>query len=246
MEKCMLVATMLMLLGAARLIQNRRDKLKGTIKLVFQPAEEGYAGASYMLEEGALDGFQAMFGLHVWPFMPVGTISSKPGPIMAGSSRFTVLTVAFVDGGQAGNVIPESVRFAGTFRFMTLEGYSYLKQRIKEEYMSYSATVDFMEEMRPYPPTINDSTIYDHNQRVGEILFGNTFPSFDGCRGLGVLLATAFFFIGTQNKTISSSVKGLHSLYFTIDEEVLPIGAALHAAFAISYLDTHFKSRVTQ
>ncbi|XP_015161862.1 IAA-amino acid hydrolase ILR1-like 7 [Solanum tuberosum] len=200
MEKCMLVATMLMLLGAARLIQNRRDKLK-------------------------------------------------------------VLTVAFVDGGQAGNVIPESVRFAGTFRFMTLEGYSYLKQRIKEkclllstdrslrlnqEYMSYSATVDFMEEMRPYPPTINDSTIYDHNQRVGEILFGNTFPSFDGCRGLGVLLATAFFFIGTQNKTISSSVKGLHSLYFTIDEEVLPIGAALHAAFAISYLDTHFKSRVTQ
>uniref|UniRef100_M0ZYK4 IAA-amino acid hydrolase ILR1-like 7 n=1 Tax=Solanum tuberosum TaxID=4113 RepID=M0ZYK4_SOLTU len=80
-----------MLLGAARLIQNRRDKLKGTIKLVFQPAEEGYAGASYMLEEGALDGFQAMFGLHVWPFMPVGTISSKPGPIMAGSSRFTVI-----------------------------------------------------------------------------------------------------------------------------------------------------------
>jgi len=44
-----------------------------------------------MLEEGALDGFQAMFGLHVWPFMPVGTIGSKPGPIMAGSSRFTVI-----------------------------------------------------------------------------------------------------------------------------------------------------------
>lgn len=44
-----------------------------------------------MLEEGALDGFQAMFGLHVWPFMPVGTIASKPGPIMAGSSRFTVI-----------------------------------------------------------------------------------------------------------------------------------------------------------
>ncbi|WMV08395.1 hypothetical protein MTR67_001780 [Solanum verrucosum] len=228
MEKCMLVATMFMLLGAARLIQNRRDKLKGTIKLVFQPAEEGYAGALYMLEEGALDGFQAMFGLHVWPFMPVGTIGSKPGPIMAGSSRFTVLTVAFVDGGQAGNVIPESI----------IETQSGVHE--------CSATVDFMEEMRPYPPTINDPTIYDHSKRVGEILFGNTFPSFDGCRGLGVLLATAFFFIGTQNKTTSSSVKGLHSPYFTIDEEVLPIGAALHAAFAISYLDTHFKSRVTQ
>lgn len=44
-----------------------------------------------MLEEGALDGFQAMFGLHVWPFMPVGSIGSRPGPIMAGSSRFTAI-----------------------------------------------------------------------------------------------------------------------------------------------------------
>lgn len=49
-----------------------------------------------------------------------------------------MLTVAFVDGGQAGNVIPESVRFGGTFRFMTLEGYSYLKQRIKEVQLKLS------------------------------------------------------------------------------------------------------------
>lgn len=48
-----------------------------------------------------------------------------------------VLTVAFIDGGQAGNVIPASVRFGGTFRFMTLEGYSYLKRRIKEVLQSF-------------------------------------------------------------------------------------------------------------
>ncbi|KAG5600982.1 hypothetical protein H5410_032352 [Solanum commersonii] len=273
--------------------------IQGTVKLVFQPAEEGYAGSSYMLEEGALDGLQAMFGLHVWPFMPIGTIGSKPGPIMAGSSRFTVimqgkgghaatphntrdpilavsmavlalqqlvsretdpleprvLTVAFVDGGQAGNVIPGSVRFGGTFRFMTLEGYSYLKQRIKEiietqaSVHQCSATVSFMEEMRPYPPTINDPKIYDHSKRVGEILLGNNkvqhSPALMAAEDFGFYsqrMATAFFFIGTQNKTTSSSVKGLHSPYFTIDEEVLPIGAALHATVAISYLDTHFKS----
>lgn len=43
-----------------------------------------------------------------------------------------VVSVAFVDGGQAGNVIPASVQFGGTFRFLTFEDYSYLKQRIKE------------------------------------------------------------------------------------------------------------------
>lgn len=43
-----------------------------------------------------------------------------------------VVSVAFVDGGEAGNVIPEGVKFGGTFRFLTFEGHSYLKQRIKE------------------------------------------------------------------------------------------------------------------
>lgn len=103
--------------------------------------------------------------------------------------------------------------------------------------------------MRPYPPTINDPTIYDHSKRVGEILLGHNnvqhSPALMAAEDFGFYsqrMATAFFFIGTQNKTTSSSVKGLHSPYFTIDEEVLPIGAALHAAVAISYLDTHFKS----
>lgn len=59
-----------------------------------------------MLEEGALDGFQAMFGLHVWPFMPVGTIGSRPGPIMAGSSRFSAIMQG--KGGHA--AIPHKTR----------------------------------------------------------------------------------------------------------------------------------------
>lgn len=112
-----------------------------------------------------------------------------------------------------------------------------------------SATIDFMEEMRPYPPTINDPTIYDHGKRVGEILLGESnvqhSPALMAAEDFGFYsqkMATAFFFIGTQNKTDVSAIKGLHSPYFTIDEEVLPIGAALHAAVAISYMDTHSES----
>lgn len=61
---------------------------KGTVKLVFQPGEEGHAGAYHMLKEGALDGCQAIFGLHVEPGMPTGMIGSKPGPLLASSGRF--------------------------------------------------------------------------------------------------------------------------------------------------------------
>lgn len=64
---------------------------KGTIKLVFQPGEEGHAGAYHMIEQGALDGVEAIFGLHVDPSLPTGAVSSKPGPMLAGSGRFSVV-----------------------------------------------------------------------------------------------------------------------------------------------------------
>ncbi|KAK1384202.1 IAA-amino acid hydrolase ILR1-like protein [Heracleum sosnowskyi] len=77
-----------MLLGAAKLLQRKQDELKGSVKLVFQPAEEGRSEAYHMLKEGALDGSQAIFGLHVDPTLPAGTIGSKPSPFFASSGRF--------------------------------------------------------------------------------------------------------------------------------------------------------------
>lgn len=65
--------------------------LKGTVKLVFQPAEEGPAGAYHILKEGVLDEVQAMFGLHVDPTLATGSIGSRPGPFFSGSSRFSVV-----------------------------------------------------------------------------------------------------------------------------------------------------------
>lgn len=60
------------------------------MKLVFQPGEEGRAGAYHVLKEGALDKVQAIFGLHVDPLMSAGTIGSRPGPLLAASGRFAV------------------------------------------------------------------------------------------------------------------------------------------------------------
>lgn len=83
---------MAVLLGAAALLFKNRDKLAGTVKLVFQPAEEAgpLGGARFMLQEGFLDDVEAIFGLHLWPDLPTGHIGIKAGPLMAASDRFTV------------------------------------------------------------------------------------------------------------------------------------------------------------
>jgi IAA-amino acid hydrolase len=84
-------AHMAMLLGAARLLKARQLPA-GTVKLVFQPAEEGGAGAAAMVEAGAVAGVSAMFALHVMPYagQPTGTLASRAGTIMAASAAWLV------------------------------------------------------------------------------------------------------------------------------------------------------------
>ncbi|KAM7265071.1 hypothetical protein ACFE04_002754 [Oxalis oulophora] len=162
-----------------------------------------------------------------------------------------VVSVTFIEAGQAGNVIPETVRFGGTLRSFNEQDFVFLQQRIREIIETQaavhrcSATVDFMEEaMRPYPPTVNDKAMYEHARTVGESLLGesNVYfrPQIMGAEDFGFYaqkMSTAFFFIGIMNETIRSPYNQLHSPYLNIDEEVLPIGAAFHAAVAISYLN---------
>ncbi|MDC0949135.1 amidohydrolase [Gammaproteobacteria bacterium] len=88
-----------MLLGAARLLKARESTLGGTVKLVFQPAEEGGGGGKVMCDEGALNNpdVQRMFGLHVWPYIDSGTIGSKAGVFLAAAGEFD-MTVRGVGG----------------------------------------------------------------------------------------------------------------------------------------------------
>lgn len=84
-----------MLLGAARLLAERRDEIAGQVVLMLQPGEEGYHGARYMLEEGLLDAVPeapvtGAFALHVFADQPSGVVSLRSGPMMAAADHWEV------------------------------------------------------------------------------------------------------------------------------------------------------------
>jgi amidohydrolase len=84
------------LLGVARLLAPRAAELRGSVKLIFQPAEEGPAGAKLMIEDGVLaEGTfgpapDEVYGLHLWNQDALGWVGVRPGPVMAFSDRFEV------------------------------------------------------------------------------------------------------------------------------------------------------------
>ncbi|KAI3775790.1 hypothetical protein L1987_45544 [Smallanthus sonchifolius] len=284
-----------MLLGAAKLLQPKRHELKGTIKLIFQPGEEGLAGAYHMLKHSALDNIKAAFAIHVLPQYPVGFVASRPGPVLAGSGRFTatikgtgghaaaphlskdpivaasmavvalqqivsretdplesrVVTIGQIIGGQADNVIPESVKIGGTYRSLSSQGLLDTKARIKQVIEAQAAVhqcqaeFDFMEETPlPYPVTENDEEMYEHAKTVAEIILGKPkvqlLPVTMGGEDFSFFtqkMPATMFVIGSRNK--SHVLEHLHSPYFVIDEEALKVGAVFHVAVAVSYLDTY-------
>ena len=79
-------------LTVARILNERRSQFGGTVKLVFQPAEEGLGGAERMLADGVLDSPKpdVALALHVWNEKPVGWIGIVPGPVMAAADRFHI------------------------------------------------------------------------------------------------------------------------------------------------------------
>ncbi len=86
-----------MLSGAARLLAAHVSEIHGSVRFMFQPGEEGHAGATVMLEEGLLDAPDggrpptAALALHAAPQFRAGTIRSRPGPVLASTDEFTIV-----------------------------------------------------------------------------------------------------------------------------------------------------------
>ena len=86
-----------MLVGAARLLARHQADLSGTVRFMFQPGEEGYAGARVMLDEGLLDppaggaAPSAAFALHATPRWATGTVLTRAGPVLASTDNFTIV-----------------------------------------------------------------------------------------------------------------------------------------------------------
>lgn len=93
-----------MLLGAAKLLWEMRGELAGTVKLLFQAAEEVFIGSHYYVDKGYLSDVDAAMGLHVWPSIPSGTLAVLDGPLMASCDNFKITVHGVSAHGSAPNL----------------------------------------------------------------------------------------------------------------------------------------------
>ncbi|MDA7555129.1 amidohydrolase [Euryarchaeota archaeon] len=281
-----------MLLGAARLLKENEEEINGTIKLIFQPAEEGGAGGKMMRDQGVLQNpkVEQIYALHVAGTMPMGTLASREGTLLAGTSTVKiivkgngghaaaphhtidpvvtgskiivelqtiisrelsplesgVISITMTKAGNACNVIPSTMELEGTIRSLTLEGILKLQTRVKEVAESIAIANRCKAEVtfpgNDYPPTINDAECWNLGKaaaieilgdaqvaEMGPIMGGEDFAYYTqeipGC----------FSFLGVGNTEIDA-VYDVHHPLFKVDEEALPLGAAIHVNSALKAL----------
>jgi hippurate hydrolase len=268
-----------MLLGAARYLAETR-RFRGTVVLIFQPAEEGQAGARAMIEDGLLTRFpiQSIHGLHNIPGQPAGSIAVSPGPVMAAADRFSialrgqgghaaaphqgrdpivagaalvsalqtvvarnapphetlVVSVTEFHGGDAFNIIPDSVDLTGTVRYFQPAVGDLAKARLPQIVDGIAAAHGVEAELSyqdGYPPTVNWEAPTALARRVAAevcgveatlpqapVMFAEDFSFFlremPGCYG----------FIGNGDSG-ALGCTGLHNPYYDFNDAILPVGA---------------------
>jgi amidohydrolase len=276
-----------MLVGAARYLAETRN-FDGTAVLIFQPGEEGFAGAQAMIDDGLFDRFpvQSVFGMHNWPAMRPGTIGLNSGPMMAaadhiriditgqgghGAHAYLTIDPVLVAGHiitavqsivsrnvkpvdsavislcamQAGDlnamsVIPGSATLVGTVRTFSATVQAMIERRLSElcsaiaQGFGASAVVTYT---RMYPATINTAPEAQFAGDVAARLVGaanvvrDLEPSM-GAEDFSFMLRVkpgAYLRLG-QGADHGLGSCHLHNSQYDFNDEVLPLGAALHAS----------------
>jgi hippurate hydrolase len=272
-----------MLVGAARYLAETRD-FDGTAVLIFQPGEEGFAGARAMIEDGLFDRFpvQSVYAMHNWPGLPAGTVGINRGAMMAAADRITieiagkgghgahayltvdpvlvsahiitavqsivsrnvrpidaaVISICAVQAGDLGamSVVPGKAMLVGTVRTFSTRVQAQVEQRLVELCAAvasgFGATAQVKFE-RIYPATINTAPEAMFAGDVAQSLVGahnverNMEPSM-GAEDFSFMLqkkAGAYMRIGQDARGGAF----LHNSKYDFNDEILPLGAALHA-----------------
>jgi len=276
-----------MLIGAARYLAATRN-FDGTAVLIFQPGEEGFAGARVMMEDGLFERFpvQAVYAMHNWPAMKAGTVGINNGPMMAAADRITieitargghgahayqtvdvvlvaahiitavqsivsrnvrpldsaVISLCAMQAGDLGafSVLPGKATLVGTVRTFDPTLQNMVEQRLHElctaVALGFGATATVHYE-RIYPATINTEREAIFAGDVAQTLVGaehvvrDLEPSM-GAEDFSFMLQSkpgAYLRLGQGNGAGSC---GLHNSRYDFNDEVLPLGAALHASLA--------------
>jgi amidohydrolase len=115
MHACGHDAHVTILLGVARFFSSMRDKVKGNIKWIFQPGEEGFGGGKLMVEAGILEDpkVDAIFAAHVFPFLRTGQVGITEGKAMASSDKFTLRVIGKGGHGAYPHVTHDPILAAG-------------------------------------------------------------------------------------------------------------------------------------
>ncbi len=275
-----------MLVGAARYLAATRN-FDGTAVLIFQPGEEGFAGARVMIEDGLFDRFpvQAVYAMHNWPSMKPGTVGLKAGPMMAAADRITiditgrgghgahaymtvdpvlvaahiitavqsitsrnvkpmdsaVVSLCAMQAGDLGamSVVPGKATLVGTVRTFSPEVQDMIERRLGElcsaVALGFGATASVHYE-RLYPATVNSFDEAMFAAEVAEALVGadhvvrDIEPSM-GAEDFSFMLQVkpgAYMRIGQGAENGVGSCF-LHNTRYDFNDDILPLGAALHA-----------------
>ncbi|WP_408589988.1 M20 family metallopeptidase [Novosphingobium sp.] len=286
-----------MLAGAAELLAAQADRLDGEVLLMFQPGEEGYHGARFMLDDGLIDPLpHAAFALHIMPDSPHGIVAGKAGALMASADQFEIVitgrgghasmphqtldpvpvaceivtalqamvtrrfpvadpvvaTVARIDAGTAHNVIPDRASLRGTLRTISPGNRTALRAALEKLATGIAAAHDMQASVtiiEGFPVTVCDPRAVDLAERVavdlgGEGRFHRLTHPIMGAEDFSYVLEKvpgAMVFLGVAADGADwRACCGIHSARMTVDEAVLPFGAALLAGFATRFLAQGF------